>query len=774
MEPGRLSCGDARSNIPHMQLFHHLKQKFPDLRDNDVNESIQKYGLDRERCEEELSQRTQVHPGGYYGPWGRSSPASSRLTSPVRGSTPSTPTTPLLVNTSPGVLGGEYLVYSGGGAAPLFTSPPATSSPALHPSSAGSLVSYGWNPTVANGYRPAPRQPQDGPARLGDRDRSKSRSGTPVAPSSAPVVPNSFDPFSRESPERRRSADNHHHHHHHLPEARYSPPPARPAMDPPAGLAATATATTTFTTTTTNTTTFATLITTTATPTTTITTTTSTTINCTNLSPVDGGSNSSSSSSGSGGGGSRSSGRPPPGRRLVSSVHLIPVPPHGAHHAPGPPSSDGTVSVCGRSYTSVNLQLRQPSSEPQPPIQIRSNGSSLTYSTSSLDHRQGSRSSLQISIGPTGGTISAMRTNLDNKSSQANTAFHIQYSSGGEEGRSPTGAPFPTTGDVVGSEGVTGQVRRPQTWYVTDSVTSESRQRKSSLPECVGPPVTLHPFHYPPYTEPGLGYSAAEPLLAAPPAGPDSAHAQVLVQDQLARKQRMAMELSKQVEEKDRLEAEVEMMLRELQAREQQRKLNADTNTMRIEEVQQENQRLQSECYEMENRILRLAPDFDLEGYSTLTQPQPGYSEGMPPVSQPPLLTRGSSGSSLGSELGTPNTPNTPHTPGYLPTRPAPPPPAPPPPPLTNHGYGQYQGRGGERMEEASHKWGCSKCTFINHPDMNMCEMCDFPRFTIGTAPPHGQAATTASPHHQGPCYCHHRHSHHLHQLQHSTVRDLP
>lgn len=54
----------------------------------------------------------------------------------------------------------------------------------------------------------------------------------------------------------------------------------------------------------------------------------------------------------------------------------------------------------------------------------------------------------------------------------------------------------------------------------------------------------------------------------------------VLVQDQLARKQRLAEELSKQVEEKDRLEAEVEMMVRELQAREQQRKLNADTNTM--------------------------------------------------------------------------------------------------------------------------------------------------------------------------------------------------
>ena len=54
----------------------------------------------------------------------------------------------------------------------------------------------------------------------------------------------------------------------------------------------------------------------------------------------------------------------------------------------------------------------------------------------------------------------------------------------------------------------------------------------------------------------------------------------VLIQDQLARKERMAVELSHQVEEKGRLEAEVEMMVRELQAREQQRKHNADTNTM--------------------------------------------------------------------------------------------------------------------------------------------------------------------------------------------------
>lgn len=32
-------------NIPYMQLFHHLKQKFPDLKDGHINESIQKVSI---------------------------------------------------------------------------------------------------------------------------------------------------------------------------------------------------------------------------------------------------------------------------------------------------------------------------------------------------------------------------------------------------------------------------------------------------------------------------------------------------------------------------------------------------------------------------------------------------------------------------------------------------------------------------------------------------------------------------------------------------------
>lgn len=63
-----------------------------------------------------------------------------------------------------------------------------------------------------------------------------------------------------------------------------------------------------------------------------------------------------------------------------------------------------------RSYTSVNLTLRPPSSEPQPPIDITSQNSSLTYSTSSFDSQKGLQSRLQITVGPGGGSVSATRT----------------------------------------------------------------------------------------------------------------------------------------------------------------------------------------------------------------------------------------------------------------------------------------------------------------------------------------------------------------------------
>ncbi|CAH0563478.1 unnamed protein product [Brassicogethes aeneus] len=62
-----------------------------------------------------------------------------------------------------------------------------------------------------------------------------------------------------------------------------------------------------------------------------------------------------------------------------------------------------------RSYTSVNLTLRPPSAEFQPPIDITSRNSSLTYSTSSFDSQRGLQSRLQITVGPGGGSVSSVR-----------------------------------------------------------------------------------------------------------------------------------------------------------------------------------------------------------------------------------------------------------------------------------------------------------------------------------------------------------------------------
>lgn len=63
-----------------------------------------------------------------------------------------------------------------------------------------------------------------------------------------------------------------------------------------------------------------------------------------------------------------------------------------------------------RSFTSINFELRQPTSSPQSPIHIAA-GPSMTYSSNSFDARQGYQSRLQITVGGGGGgSISAMRT----------------------------------------------------------------------------------------------------------------------------------------------------------------------------------------------------------------------------------------------------------------------------------------------------------------------------------------------------------------------------
>uniref|UniRef100_A0AAR5PIY6 RanBP2-type domain-containing protein n=1 Tax=Dendroctonus ponderosae TaxID=77166 RepID=A0AAR5PIY6_DENPD len=76
--------------------------------------------------------------------------------------------------------------------------------------------------------------------------------------------------------------------------------------------------------------------------------------------------------------------------------------------SPSPALCDTTSP---RSFTSVNLTLRPPTSTPQDPIDITSQNSSLTYSTSSFDKEKGLQSLLQITVGPGNvGSVSSVRT----------------------------------------------------------------------------------------------------------------------------------------------------------------------------------------------------------------------------------------------------------------------------------------------------------------------------------------------------------------------------
>lgn len=78
-------------------------------------------------------------------------------------------------------------------------------------------------------------------------------------------------------------------------------------------------------------------------------------------------------------------------------------------------ASVSTGSMGQRSYTSVNFTLRQPTSilpSPITPIDIQAGPSSLTYSSSSFDAKQGYQSHLKITVAGNGEScIQAVRTN---------------------------------------------------------------------------------------------------------------------------------------------------------------------------------------------------------------------------------------------------------------------------------------------------------------------------------------------------------------------------
>ncbi|XP_029175914.1 TGF-beta-activated kinase 1 and MAP3K7-binding protein 2 isoform X2 [Nylanderia fulva] len=329
--------------------------------------------------------------------------------------------------------------------------------------------------------------------------------------------------------------------------------------------------------------------------------------------------------------------------------------------------TSGTQIDHTRSYTSVSLTLRPPSSEPQPPIDIRSEGSSLTYSTSSLDPR-GFQSRLQISIGPGNvGSVAAARI----RPPMANSLLSSTQTSPQRPPGLPPGPP--------------SQLPRPTTTTMSAPTTPSVPPTTNIVPICSLPTTPSVPATIG-ITSPS-GASVGEHTQSAPdqnrsPLSQMTEHQKKLIAEQLARKERLARELRA---EKGRLEA----MKKEVQA------LTKPVDP--LVPPQELKRRLRSEIYMLQVECDRLADQVDQ------------WSDRLVPLGET------NEEFYQGIYTGQP-----------LPTRPLnpQPPPLPSQPPV----WRSEQPTTIASDERDGPSWVCTMCTFDNHPLMNKCEECDMPR----------------------------------------------
>ncbi|XP_025152624.1 TGF-beta-activated kinase 1 and MAP3K7-binding protein 2 isoform X2 [Harpegnathos saltator] len=340
-----------------------------------------------------------------------------------------------------------------------------------------------------------------------------------------------------------------------------------------------------------------------------------------------------------------------------------------------------------RSYTSVSLTLRPPSSEPQAPIDIRSEGSSLTYSTSSLDPR-GFQSRLQISIGPGNvGSVAAARIRppiVPNRPAdpvRPNSLIPPTQTSPQRPPGLPPGPPSQlprptTTMSAPTTPSVPSTTNIVQTCSLPTTPSGAAMSGASSLQQ--PPPSSSAEKHT---------QTASDQRLS--PSSQVAEHQRALVEEQLIRKEKLAKELRN---EKGRLE----VMRKELQtlARPQDPSISQELK-----------RKLKSEIYQLQIECDRLADEVDQwsDTRVPLGETNEEFYQGI--YTGQPLPTR-------------------------VPTSSNPPPPLPSQPPawMRESRSTTIAQHDNDREERDGPSWVCTMCTFDNHPLMNKCEECDMPR----------------------------------------------
>ncbi|XP_015439261.1 PREDICTED: TGF-beta-activated kinase 1 and MAP3K7-binding protein 3 isoform X2 [Dufourea novaeangliae] len=337
-----------------------------------------------------------------------------------------------------------------------------------------------------------------------------------------------------------------------------------------------------------------------------------------------------------------------------------------------------------RSYTSVSLTLRPPSSEPQPPIDIRSQGSSLIYSTSSLDPR-GFQSRLQISIGAGAvGSVAAARIRPPMGPIRPSSLIPPPVQTGSQR---PPGLPA----------GPPSQLPRPTTTMSAPTTPSAPSTTNIvpliSLPTTPSGPTTTTS---PPSSPVGERIQANSEQNRSP-FNQVAEHQRKLVAEQLVRKERLARELRA---EKGRLEA----MKKELQSLSR-----PFDSSMPPQELKR---KLRSEIYQLQVECDRLADEVD-----QWSDPRVPLGETNEEFYQDIYTGQPLPSTSTGSN----------------------PPPLPSQPPAWQP---DVTGNNVDREDRDGPSWVCRMCTFNNHPLMNKCEQCDMPRLLD-----HGNAGETQDIH---------------------------
>ncbi|XP_036333972.1 transcription factor mef2A [Rhagoletis pomonella] len=425
--------------------------------------------------------------------------------------------------------------------------------------------------------------------------------------------------------------------------------------------------------------------------------------------------------------------------RHRSVITVQPEPPYARDFLPPSNISTSAVSTSSaggsasstptsqKSYTSVNLTLRQPTAvAPQSTIDISAgpalsgNGSGLTYSSTSFDARRGFQQNFHITVTDQGGVFNASRIRPRNSSNYA--GVEQQDGPGG-----PTGGISPTA--------VATHHQQPP----TTTLTSPTSQPAHMLAVRGSQPATTTTTTSPTSDDMCLPYE-------------NSAFTEN-IKRQKTRRDKLATALRENKKKLGHVEEEINILIENL-------------NPGESERLDHEIERLRTDCQLMLNQIENIRRYGQLTEAERLQLQQQQQQQPFPrqrPARPPPVLypypyqqaerdflspqnTPGcgtgsciGAGSTHASAASTPNSshllqtssPNVAyqqqrpdyvsHLPSYVQQ-----------PSTDEEDYSDSNTDGGDD-EEPLERWPCSMCTFLNHPQLNICEACECVRILPGT-----------------------------------------